>query len=78
MLQHHTLPNAHSRIIPPIGMTISLDLTLVWGQQTFDSPQQFWRATSDFSIKVCKLNTCTLPGTCFEYFKHENVSIFYI
>lgn len=53
VLQHHTLPNAHSRIIPPTGMTISLDLTLVWGQQTFDSPRQFWRATSDFSIKVC-------------------------
>lgn len=29
-----------------------MDLTLVWGQQTFDSPQQLWRATSDFSFKV--------------------------
>jgi hypothetical protein len=26
---------------------------LVWAQQTFDSPHQLWRATSDYNLKVC-------------------------
>lgn len=52
VIDHHTLPGIESRILPPEGMAITFDLTLMWGQQTFDSPHQLWRATSNFNLKV--------------------------
>ena len=52
VLDHHTRPNAVSRVVPPGELPISFKLSLVWSQQTFDSPSQIWRATSDYSLKV--------------------------
>ncbi|XP_069123568.1 extracellular matrix organizing protein FRAS1-like [Argopecten irradians] len=69
VLKHHTLPGIESRILPPEGMAITFDLTLMWGQQTFDSPHQLWRATSKFNLKdytgtyVIELIPCTVSST---------------
>jgi hypothetical protein len=51
--EHHTLPDIRSKVSAPSGLPITFDLTLVWAQQTFDSPHQLWRATSDYNLKVC-------------------------
>ncbi|XP_033757797.1 extracellular matrix protein FRAS1-like [Pecten maximus] len=69
VLKHHTLPGIESRILPPEGMAITFDLTLMWGQQTFDSPHQLWRATSKFNLKdytgkyIIELIPCTVSST---------------
>ena len=52
VLDHHTRPNVESRVVPPSDLPITFQLSLVWSQQTFDSPSQIWRATSDYSLKV--------------------------
>ena len=52
VLDHHTMPKVISRVIPPDDLPLTFDLSLVWSQQTFDSPSQIWRATSDYSLRV--------------------------
>ncbi|KAK3090989.1 hypothetical protein FSP39_016284, partial [Pinctada imbricata] len=51
VLDHETLPSVKSQVLPPEGIPVTFDLAYLWGQQTFDSPHQLWRATSDFSVK---------------------------
>ncbi|KAL5018413.1 hypothetical protein ScPMuIL_004135 [Solemya velum] len=51
VLEHATLPGFRSRLLSPMDRDISFDLTLLWGQQTFDSPHQLWRATSNYNLK---------------------------
>uniref|UniRef100_UPI00359004A1 extracellular matrix organizing protein FRAS1 isoform X2 n=1 Tax=Myxine glutinosa TaxID=7769 RepID=UPI00359004A1 len=52
VLQHHTLPDQHSRILPPEHLgDIEFELELVWSAQTFDSPYQLWRAISSYNRK---------------------------
>ena len=51
-------PSVKSRIISPQDLPLTFDLTQVWGQQTFDSPTQVWRATSHYTLKV--YHTCTV------------------
>ena len=40
---------------------ITFNLDLVMGQNTFNGPHQLWRASSDYSLKVGKLNHAS-PG----------------
>ena len=51
MLEHPTLLGYTSRFASD-STDIAFDLDLVWGQNTFDGPNQLWRATSDYSHKV--------------------------
>lgn len=51
MTEHHTLPGYRSRFVS-METNINFDLDLIWGQNTFDGPQQLWRATSEYSFKV--------------------------
>ncbi|WAQ95604.1 FRAS1-like protein [Mya arenaria] len=68
VLSHPTLPGYTSRFVSK-ETDIKFDLDLVWGQNTFDGPQQLWRATSQFSFKdysgkySVELIPCTVSGT---------------
>nr|XP_020140173.1 extracellular matrix protein FRAS1-like [Microcebus murinus] len=51
-MEHHTLPDAKSFILTPDHLGgIQFDLQLLWSAQTFDSPNQLWRATSSYNRK---------------------------
>jgi len=50
-MTHPSLPHQHSQFLPE-NSDMTFDLDLVWGQNTFDGPQQLWRATSKYSVKV--------------------------
>ncbi|KAH3869870.1 hypothetical protein DPMN_033043, partial [Dreissena polymorpha] len=64
VLSHPTLPEYKSRFISK-ETDAMFDLDLVWGQNTFDGPQQLWRARSHYSFKdytgeyVVELIPCT-------------------
>ncbi|KAM9238088.1 extracellular matrix organizing protein FRAS1 [Dugong dugon] len=52
VMEHHTLPDMKSFILTPDHLGgIEFDLQLLWSAQTFDSPYQFWRATSSYNRK---------------------------
>jgi len=51
VMTHPSLPHQHSQFLPE-NSDMTFDLDLVWGQNTFDGPQQLWRATSKYSVKV--------------------------
>lgn len=52
VLSHHTLPEFESRVVPPPELGVGFDLELLWNEGSYDSPQQLWRATSDYNLKV--------------------------
>lgn len=52
VLDHHTLPGIKSHVTVPEGLNIKFNLELLWSEQTFDGPTQFWKATSNYNLKV--------------------------
>ena len=68
-MNHHTLPDYESRVLPPSVLGVDFDLELLWSENTFDSPQQLWRATSSYNLKdysgdyVIELLPCTATPT---------------
>ena len=56
VMDHHTLPEYKSRIIPPSVLGVGFTLEQLWSEGTFDSPQQLWRATSAYNLKVRKFD----------------------
>ena len=69
VIKHHTLPNVMSRVLPPESMALTFNLTLMWGQQRFDSPHQLWRATSSFNLKVLYLVKYVYVSLIMENYK---------
>lgn len=69
VLEHHTEPLMKSRLLPPKELPISFDLALLWSGETYDSPKQLWRATSQESLKdytglyIIELLPCTVKST---------------
>ncbi|XP_071043236.1 extracellular matrix organizing protein FRAS1 [Parasteatoda tepidariorum] len=51
VLDHHTLPSEKSYVSAPENLHLQFHLELLWSEQTFDGPIQFWRATSDYNFK---------------------------
>ena len=51
-MDHHTLPDYISRVVPPSELGVGFTLEQLWSEGTFDSPQQLWRATSTYNLKV--------------------------
>ncbi|KFM66224.1 Extracellular matrix protein FRAS1, partial [Stegodyphus mimosarum] len=51
VLEHHTLPGIKSHISAPEKLGLQFELQLLWSEQTFDGPLQFWRATSNYNLK---------------------------
>lgn len=50
--EHHTLPGIKSHMTVPDGLNVKFSLELLWSEQTFDGPIQFWKATSNYNLKV--------------------------
>eukprot|EP00057_Strongylocentrotus_purpuratus_P020370 XP_011674844.1 PREDICTED: extracellular matrix protein FRAS1 [Strongylocentrotus purpuratus] len=69
VVNHHTLENYKSRVVPPLELGVAFDLELLWSEGTFDSPQQLWRATSSYNRKdysgdyIIELIPCTVTPT---------------
>ncbi|XP_033644314.1 extracellular matrix protein FRAS1-like [Asterias rubens] len=69
VMDHHTLPEYKSRIVPPSVLGVDFTLEQLWSEGTFDSPQQLWRATSTYNLKdysgdyVIELLPCTVTPT---------------
>nr|CAB3247083.1 extracellular matrix protein FRAS1 [Phallusia mammillata] len=69
VLSHRTLPDRVSRIVAPEGMNIEFELTNLFSENTYDSPNQKWRAVSTYSRKdytgnyVVELIPCTVLPT---------------
>lgn len=51
VLEHHTLPGIRSHLTVPDGLDVKFNLKLLWSEQTFDGPTQFWKATSNYNLK---------------------------
>ncbi|GFY26060.1 extracellular matrix protein FRAS1 [Trichonephila clavipes] len=51
VLDHHTLPGVKSSVSAPSTLDVQFDLELLWSEQTFDGPIQFWRSTSKYNLK---------------------------
>ncbi|GFS77940.1 extracellular matrix protein FRAS1 [Nephila pilipes] len=51
VLDHHTLPGVKSSVSAPNNWDVQFDLELLWSEQTFDGPIQFWRSTSKYNLK---------------------------
>ncbi|XP_039614478.1 extracellular matrix protein FRAS1 isoform X1 [Polypterus senegalus] len=52
VIDHHTLPGQKSHLMAPDHLGgIEFDLQMLWSAQSFDSPNQHWRATSSYSRK---------------------------
>ncbi|GIY35545.1 extracellular matrix protein FRAS1 [Caerostris darwini] len=51
VLDHHTLPGVKSSVSAPNSLDVQFDLELLWSEQTFDGPIQFWRSTSKYNLK---------------------------
>ncbi|GIZ02711.1 extracellular matrix protein FRAS1 [Caerostris extrusa] len=51
VLDHHTLPGVKSSVSAPNNLDVQFDLELLWSEQTFDGPIQFWRSTSKYNLK---------------------------
>ncbi|GFY74626.1 extracellular matrix protein FRAS1 [Trichonephila inaurata madagascariensis] len=51
VLDHHTLPGVKSSVSAPNTLDVQFDLELLWSEQTFDGPIQFWRSTSKYNLK---------------------------
>ncbi|XP_071508475.1 extracellular matrix organizing protein FRAS1-like [Diadema antillarum] len=69
VINHHTLDNYKSRVVPPLELGVAFELELLWSEGTFDSPQQLWRATSAYNRKdysgdyIIELIPCTATPT---------------
>ncbi|XP_045392852.1 extracellular matrix organizing protein FRAS1 isoform X1 [Lemur catta] len=70
VMEHHTLPGARSSLLTPDHLGgIEFELQLLWSAQTFDSPNQLWRATSSYNRKdysgeyTISLVPCTVQPT---------------
>ncbi|XP_038060993.1 extracellular matrix protein FRAS1-like [Patiria miniata] len=69
VMDHHTLPDYVSRVVPPTELGVGFTLEQLWSEGTFDSPQQLWRATSTYNLKdysgdyVIELLPCTVTPT---------------
>ncbi|GBL64920.1 Extracellular matrix protein FRAS1, partial [Araneus ventricosus] len=50
VLNHHTLPGFKSSVSAPSNLDVQFDLELLWSEQTFDGPIQFWRSTSKYNL----------------------------
>ncbi|EEC01172.1 hypothetical protein IscW_ISCW000225 [Ixodes scapularis] len=50
VLKHPALRGAHSQFLGP-SSAVSYLISLVWSEQTFNSPAQLWKASSTHSFK---------------------------
>ncbi|KAF8770771.1 Polycystic kidney disease 2-like 1 protein like [Argiope bruennichi] len=54
VLDHHTLPGVKSSVSAPSNLDVQFELELLWSEQTFDGPIQFWRSTSKYNLMCSK------------------------
>ena len=75
-MQHHTLPGEASKVIPPSDLPITFDLVSLWSQQTYDGPQQLWRATSNHNLRV-RINSDNYTHIILQKLKENMVYLFF-
>ncbi|KAB7500158.1 Extracellular matrix protein FRAS1 [Armadillidium nasatum] len=79
VMNHPLKGEVESRLISPPELNLNFTLELLWSAETWDGPEQVWRATSDFTIRdytgeyTLQLVPCTVfPSQAYEYAQPPN------